>query len=537
MCGMAISCSVSTHHFDFCKQILLKNCSEALKYLAFKTSCFDGNEKLETHYYRLKQSEIEQLVSFFQRPTNVHVAPEPCSHRFGAIRRSQLCNNLILRKYQAGEKTYTEVEKVTVSLINKCTNMDDALRLLTNLKQIENVGIAAPPFNALLKRILVFQKRDIFVNVENIMTLMRQMGVKLDLITCLNYLTVCAECGQFDAAKHLLLGEGDTPSKMSEFGLIPNIAICNAYLTVCAKTGRFKEAQRFLLSSGDGNMQNRWPQARPRITPNLITCMNYLTVCAECGQFDAAKHLLLGEGDTPSKMSEFGLIPDIAICSAYLTVCAKTGRFKEAQRFLLSSGDGNMQNRWPQARPRITPDLITCMNYLTVCAECGQFDAAKHLLLGEGDTPSKMSEFGLIPNIAICSAYLTVCAKTGRFKEAQRFLLSSGDGNMQNRWPQARPRITPNLITCLNYLTVCAECGQFDAAKHLLLGEGDTPSKMSEFGLIPNIAICNAYLTVCAKTGRFKEAQRFLNREVSVANRNIGYQSKLGHFTWCIAFP
>ena len=201
---MAISCSVSTHHFDFCKQILLKNCSEALKYLAFKTSCFDGNEKLETHYYRLKQSEIEQLVSFFQRPTNVHVAPEPCSHRFGAIRRSQLCNNLILRKYQAGEKTYTEVEKVTVSLINKCTNMDDALRLLTNLKQIENVGIAAPPFNALLKRILVFQKRDIFVNVENIMTLMRQMGVKLDLITCMNYLTVCAECGQFDAAKHLL---------------------------------------------------------------------------------------------------------------------------------------------------------------------------------------------------------------------------------------------------------------------------------------------------------------------------------------------
>ena len=212
--------------------------------------------------------------------------------------------------------------------------MDDAFRLLTNLKKIKDVDITPPPFNALLTRILVFKKEDIFVNAGRIIALMRQMDVKPCPITCTNYLTVCAECGQFNAAKQFLLGEDDAPSIMSEFGLIPNIKNCNAYLTVCAKTGQFKAAKRFLLSGGNDNMRKRWPQAHPLITPDSITCLNYLTVCAECGQFDAAKQFLLGEDDAPSIMSGFGLIPDIAICSAYLTVCAKLKRFDEAEHFV-----------------------------------------------------------------------------------------------------------------------------------------------------------------------------------------------------------
>ena len=97
---MAISSHANSHHFNFCKKILLQNRSEALKYLAFKASRFNNDKQLETHYYQLKQSEIEQLVSFFKRLKNERITTEPCSHRSVFPGFCEFSNNRIIRDYQ-----------------------------------------------------------------------------------------------------------------------------------------------------------------------------------------------------------------------------------------------------------------------------------------------------------------------------------------------------------------------------------------------------------------------------------------------------
>ncbi|MCL1080293.1 hypothetical protein L2734_19420, partial [Parashewanella spongiae] len=322
------------------------------------------------------------------------------------------------------------------------------------------------------------------------------LPLKVDSITCMNLLMVCAETSRHAEAKSLVLGDGDTAtaSLIQQWGIKPDVAIYSAFITVCAKTGLFDSAWQ--LVCGD----------KPVIAPHLplkadsITCMNLLTACAETGHYAEAKSLVLGDTDTASLMQQWDIKPNVAIYSAFITVCAKTGQFDSAWQ--LVCGD----------KPVMAPHLplkanqITCMNLLAACAEAGRYAEAKSLVLGDSDTASLMRQWGVEPNVAIYNAFITVCAKTGQFDSAWR--LVCGDKLvMAPHLP-----LKANLITCMNLLTACAETGRYAEAKSLVLGDDDgdtataTASLMQQWDIKPDVAIYSAFITVCAKTGQFDSA-------------------------------
>ncbi|WP_133309360.1 hypothetical protein [Parashewanella curva] len=215
--------------------------------------------------------------------------------------------------------------------------MTDVWRLLDNLKNVklkQGDSIDPSPLNVSLIRSLTISpthsRVTIFANATKVLAFIPKLGIEPDLITCINFLSVCAECTEYNDAEALLFEQNGNPSLMQQWGLTPDITICNASLTVCAKTGRLDKAREYLLSNTASNMQRRWPQATPPIKPNLITCTNFLSVCAECTEYNDAEALLFEHNGKPSLMQQWGLTPDITICNAYLIVCAKTGRFDKA---------------------------------------------------------------------------------------------------------------------------------------------------------------------------------------------------------------
>ena len=517
---MTVDRTTTHSHFEACKAVLITNPCDASKYLAFRVSCFDSDDTLRHHYYRLNRTDKERLEAFFthRHRSNKGDAPiaTPTKEAFSSRRNTtshEHCNLRIINAFNHGHKELSDVEKVTINLLSKVTQMEDALRLLNNLDQIRSRAPPSSPYNKCINRCFALHSdhKAAFDNILKILNLMVVKKVEPDLITAMNFLVACAECGELEAAKRLLFGVDDQPSWLSRWGLTPDIALCSVYLTVCAKTGKFSEAYEFLIADSSNNMQRRWPDAKPPIKPNLITAMNFLVACAECGEFEAAKQLLFNVDGKSSWLSQWGLTPNIALCSVYLTVCAKTGKFNEAYEFLNIDSPNSMQQRWPNAKPPIKPNLITAMNFLVACAECGEFEAAKQLLFDVDGQPSWLSRWGLTPDIALGNVYLTVCAKTGKFSEVYEFLIADSSNNMQRRWPDAKPPIKPNLITATNFLVACAECGEFEAAKQLLFNVDGKSSWLSQWGLTPNIALCSVYLTVCAKTGKFSEAYEFLN--------------------------
>ncbi len=514
---MAVYRSSAQNHHKYCQDVLSENPSDALNYLTFTPSSFDGNRALAGHYYRLSNIEKKSLKTFF---TDAQKSKTNRTHTFnytmdassskGRVRSHECCNLRVINDLNKGRKKLIDVEKVTMKLLSQVTNVEDAFRLLDNLDQVQSGWIAPAAFNKCITRCLAIHssRKAAFDDAQKIIKIMQEKNIKPDIITAMNFLTACAECGQYEAAKQLLFGVDGNESWLSRWGLKPDTALFSLYLTVCAKTGHFKEAYELVDIDNHNNMQKLWFNVKPPITFDIITAMDFLMACAECGQYEAAEQLLFGVDGNESWLSRWGVKPDTPLYNVYLMVCAKTGHFKEACELIDIDSHNNL---WLNAKPPITYDIITAMNFLTACAECGQYEAAKQLLFDVGSEKSWLSRWGLTPNIALFGLYLTVCAKTGHFKEAYELVDIENTNSIQKRWPNAQPPIKFNCITAMIFLMACVECGEFDAAKQLLFGVKGKPSWLSLWGETPNTALYNVYLTVCAKTGHFKEAYELVD--------------------------
>ncbi|MCL1079882.1 hypothetical protein L2734_17230 [Parashewanella spongiae] len=511
--------------------------SEAVLYLNFEVSKFDGDENLQQCYQRLSKTNRQKLYDFFNnkssstrfnsRTQDAHYCKKPSNAcrrfatepRFITPKSSTQYTKQIQQPSPSADSFFTQISALIHSwklkqktknqlgidlnaLIGGCTKLSQLIEIIHSLKndkQVMETSWDIRLIHKLLHKAAEFSDSH-SSNFDGIFSDIIRFKSSYEAKTCTLLLKLIKLNLNFSDAKRLVLGNAAKASVMQQWGIKPNVAIYSAFITVCAKTNQFDSAWRLVCG--------KKPVMAPHLPlkANQITCINLLTVCAEMERYAEAKSLVLGDGDTAtaSLMQQWDIKPDVAVYSAFITVCAKTGQFDSA--WLLVCGD----------KPVMAPHLplkanqITCLNLLIACAETGRYAEAKLLVLGDIATASLMQQWGIKPNVFIYNAFITVCAKTGQFDRAWQ--LVCGD----------KPVMAPHLplkadsITCMNLLAACAEAGRYAEAKSLVLGDGDTASLMQQWGIKPDASIYNAFITVCAKTGHFDNAWQLVRGDKPV---------------------
>ncbi|MCL1078282.1 hypothetical protein D5R81_03640 [Parashewanella spongiae] len=503
--------------------------SEAVSYLNFEVSRFDGDENLQQGYQRLSKTDRQKLYDFFnnkssstrfnsrtreahyrKKPSNIHqrfaTEPRSITPKSGTRYTNQIQQppsspnsfftqtSALIHSWKLKQKSKNQLGIELNVLIGGCAKLSQLIEIihtLKNDKQVMETSWDIRLIHKLLHKAAEFSDSYSY-NFDGIFSDIIRFKSSYEAKTCILLLKLIKLNLNFSDGKRLVLGNAAEASLMLQWGIKPNVAIYNAFITVCAKTGQFDSAWQLVC----GDKPVMAPHLRLKV--NQITCTNLLTACAEMERYAEAKSLVLGDTSTvkTSLMQQWGIKPDIGIYNAFITVCAKTGQFDSAWQ--LVCGDK------PVMAPYLSlkADSITCMNLLIACAETGRYAEAKSLVLGDGDTTtaSLMQQWGIKPNVAIYNAFITVCAKTGRFDSAWQ--LVCGD----------KPVMAPylplkvNQITCLNLLAACAEAGRYAEAKSLVLGDTATASLMQQWDIKPNVAIYSAFITVCAKTDQFDSA-------------------------------
>ncbi|RJY05840.1 hypothetical protein D5R81_18450, partial [Parashewanella spongiae] len=520
--------------------------SEAVSYLNFEVSKFDGDENLQQCYQRLSKTNRQKLYDFFNnkssstrfnsrtrethycmKPSNAyrHFAteprsitpksstrytkqiqqPSPSAHSF-FTQTSALIHSWKLKK-----KTKNQLGIDLNALIGGCTKLSQLIEIIHSLKndkQVMETSWDIRLIHKMLHKAAEFSDSH-SSNFDGIFSDIIRFKSSYESKTCIILLKLIKLNLNFSDGKRLVLGNTAEASLMQKWGIKPDVAVYNAFITVCAKTGQFDSAWQ--LVCGDK------PVMAPHLSlkSNQITCMNLLTACAEMEHYAEAKSLVLGDTDTASLMQQWGIKPDVAIYNAFITVCAKTGQFDSTWQ-LVCGDKAMMAPHLP-----LKADTITCMNLLTACTEARRFAEAKSLVLGDGDTASLMQQWGIKPDVAIYNTFITVCAKTDKFDSAWQ--LVCGD----------KPLMAPHLplkanqITCTNLLTACAESGRYAEAKSLVLGDGDTTkvSLMQQWGIKPNVAIYSAFIMVCAKTSQFDSAWQLVCGDKPVMTPHLPWKA------------
>ncbi|RLV57750.1 hypothetical protein D5018_20920 [Parashewanella curva] len=202
--------------------------------------------------YRLTPADQNRLKNFFNYQNTEQSTPCLPSHKRPPS-TPYLDNLPDIHSYNRGRNNILDVVRITASNIKNCREMTEVWRLLDNIKSVklkQGDSIAPSPFNVGLTRCLTIDpthsRVTVFANATKVLAFIQKLRIKPDLITCLNFLSVCAECAEYDDAEALLFEKDDQSSLMQQWGLTPNITICNAYLTVCGKTGRFNKAVTFV---------------------------------------------------------------------------------------------------------------------------------------------------------------------------------------------------------------------------------------------------------------------------------------------------
>ncbi|RJY16957.1 hypothetical protein D5R81_08645 [Parashewanella spongiae] len=503
--------------------------SEAVLYLNFEVSKFDGDEYLQECYQRLSKTNRQKLYDFFnnkssstrsnsrtreahycKKPSNAcrclateprSITPKPSTQYTKKIQQPPSSpdpfftqTSELIHSWKLKQKSKNQLGIELNALIGGCTKLSQLIEIIHTLKNDKRVMETS--WNIRLIHKLLHKAAEFSdshsSNFDGIFSDITRFKSSYEAKTCILLLKLIKLNLNFSDAKGLVLGNTADAGLMQQWGIKPNVAIYNAFITVCAKTDQFYSAWQ--LVRGDK------PVMAPHLIlkANQITCMNLLTACAEAGRYAEAKSLVLGDSATDSLMQQWGIKPDVAIYNAFITVCAKTGQFDSAWQ--LVCGDKPAM----ASHMSLKANKITCMNLLTACAETGRYVEAKSLVLGDTDTASLTLQWGIGPNVAIYNAFITVCAKTGQFDSAWQ--LVCGDK------PVMAPHLPlkANLITCMNLLTACVEAGRYAEAKSLVLDDGDTAtatvSLMQQWCIKPDVAIYNAFITVCAKTGQFDSA-------------------------------
>ncbi|MCL1079904.1 hypothetical protein D5R81_17755 [Parashewanella spongiae] len=499
--------------------------SEAVLYLNFEVSRFDGDENLQQCYQRLSKIDRQKLYDFFnnkssstrfnsrtleahyrKKPSNAcrRFVTEPCSitPKSSTQYTKQIQQppsspepfftqtSALIHSWKLKQKTKKQLDIELNVLIGGCTKLSQLIEIihtLKNEKQAMETSWDIRFIHKMLHKAAEFSDSYSY-NFDGIFSDIIRFKSSYEAKTCILLLKLIKLNLNFSDGKVLVLGNSAEASIMLQWGIKPNVAIYNAFITVCAKTGHFDSAWQLVC----GN--------KPVMAPHLplkadsITCINLLTACAETGRYAEAKSLVLSDTVTASLMQQWGIKPNVAIYNAFITVCAKTGQFDSAWQ--LVCGD----------KPMMAPHLplianqITCTNLLTACAERGRYAEAKSLVLADKGTTSLIQQWGIKPNVTIYNAFITVCVKTGQFDSAWQLVC----GNKPLMAPHLP--LKANQITCLNLLTACAETGRYAEAKSLVLGDTGTASLMQQWGIKSNVAIYNAFITVCAKTGQFDSA-------------------------------
>ncbi|MCL1079821.1 hypothetical protein D5R81_12260 [Parashewanella spongiae] len=503
--------------------------SEAVSYLNFEVSRFDGDENLQQGYQRLSKIDRQNLYDFFnkkssstrfnsrtqdahycKKPSNVRqrfvteldsITPKSSTRYTRQIQQppsspdsfftqtSALIHSWILK-----QKSKNQLGIELNALIGGCTKLSQLIEIIHSLKNDKRVMETSWDIrliHKLLHKAAEFSDSH-SSNFNGIFSDIIRFKSSYEAKTCILLLKLIKLNLNFSDAKMLVLSNAAKASLMQQWCVEPNAAIYNAFITVCAKTGQFDSAWR-LVCGDKPVMAHHLP-----LKVDSITCLNLLTACAESGRYAEAKSLVLGDEDgdtaTASLMQQWDIKPSVAIYSAFITVCAKTGQFDSAWR-LVCGDKPVMALHLP-----LKANQITCMNLLAACAVMERFTEAKLLVLGDTATASLMQQWGIKPDVAIYNAFITVCAKTGQFDSAWQLVC----GNK----PVMAPHLSlkANQITCMNLLTACAETGRYAEAKSLVLGDTATASLMQLWGIKPNTAIYSTFITVCAKTGQFDSA-------------------------------
>ncbi len=121
---MAVYQSSADSHYKSCQDILNENPSDALNYLAFTPSSFDGKRTLDSHYYRLSNIEKKSLKTFFtdaQKSKKIRT-PIPnytmdASSSKRRVKSHECCNLRVINQLNKGRKKLIDVEKVTMKLL------------------------------------------------------------------------------------------------------------------------------------------------------------------------------------------------------------------------------------------------------------------------------------------------------------------------------------------------------------------------------------------------------------------------------------
>ncbi|MCL1078453.1 hypothetical protein D5R81_11015 [Parashewanella spongiae] len=507
--------------------------SEAVSYLNFEVSKFDGDENLQHCYQLLSKTYRQKLYYFFnnkpssacsnshtrethycKKPSNAcrrfateprSITPKSSTRYTKQIQQPSSSSNsfftqtsALIHSWKLKQKSKNKLGIELNSLIGGCTKLSQLIEIIHSLKndkQTMETSWDIRLIHKMLHKAAEFPDNH-SSSFDGIFSDIIRFKSSYEAKTCTLLLKLIKLNLNFSDAKGLVLSNAAEASLMQQWGIKPDVAIYNAFITVCAKTGQFDSAWQ--LVCGD----------KPVIAPHLplkanqITCINLLAACAEAGRYAEAKSLVLGDSDTAttSLMQKWGIKPNVAIYNAFITVCAKTDQFNSAWQ-LVCGDKPVMASHLP-----LKVDEITCMNLLAACAEAGRYAEAKSLVLGDGATAidSLMQQWDIESNVAIYSAFITVCVKTGQFDSAWQ--LVCGD----------KPVMAPHLplkadsITCINLLTACAEAGRYAEAKSLVLGDTATASLMQQWGIKPDVAVYSAFITVCAKTGHFDRAWRLV---------------------------
>ncbi|MCL1079709.1 hypothetical protein D5R81_16855 [Parashewanella spongiae] len=527
--------------YKFMLESLQEYPSEAVSYLNFEVSKFDGDEYLQQCYQLLSKTNRQNLYDFFsnkssstrsnshtretyycKKPSNVcrrfateprSITPKSSTRYTKRIQQPSSSSNSfftqtsgLIHSWKLKQKSKNQLGIELNALIGGCAKLSQLIEIIHSLKndkQTMETSWDIRLIHKMLHKAAEFPDNH-SSSFDGIFSDIIRFKSSYEAKTCTLLLKIIKLNLNFSDAKRLLLGNAAKTSVMQQWGIKPDVAIYNAFITVCAKTGQFGSAWR--LVCGDK------PVMAPhlRLKANQITCTNLLTACAEMERYAEAKSLVLGDGDTDtaSLMQQWGIKPDVAVYSAFITVCAKTGQFDSAWR-LVCGNKPVMASHLP-----LKANQITCTNLLTACAEAGRYAEAKSLVLGDGDTDaaSLMKLWGIKPDVAIYNAFITVCVKTGQFDSAWQ--LVCGDK------PVMAPhlQLKANSITCINLLNACAEMERFTEAKSLVLGDTTTvtASLMQQWSIKPDVAIYSAFITVCAKTSQFDSAWQLVCGEQPV---------------------
>ncbi|MCL1080146.1 hypothetical protein D5R81_19090 [Parashewanella spongiae] len=520
--------------------------SEAVSYLNFEVSKFDGDEYLQECYQLLSKTDRQKLYDFFnnkssstrsnsrtreahycEKPSNAYrrfatehrsITPKSSTQHPKQIQQSPSSpnsfftqTNELIHSWKLKQKTKNQLGIELNTLIGGCTKLSQLIEIIHSLKNDKRVMETSWDIRLIHK---LLHKSAEFSdshssNFDGIFSDLTRFKSSYESKTCILLLKLIKLNLNFSDGKVLVLGNSAEASIMLQWGIKPNVAIYNAFITVCAKTGHFDSAWQLVC----GN--------KPVMAPHLplkadsITCINLLTACAEMKHYAEAKSLVLGDTATASLMQQWGIEPNTAIYNAFITVCAKTGQFDSAWRLVC----GN--------KPVMAPHLplkankITCLNLLTACAEMERYAEAKSLVLGYGDTAtdSLTQQWAIKPDVSIYNSFIKVCAKTGQFDSAWQLVCSDK--------PVMAPHLSlnANKITCMNLLTACAEARHYAEAKSLVLGDTDTASLMQQWDIKPDVAIYNAFITVCAKTGQFDSAWQLVCGDKPVMSPNLSLKA------------